>query len=74
MFLRSWTYDGDLPSIQCHELIMTPLHDPKDSSSSLFESSLSLAPIAMVFLAPPLVLMFLLYVLLVHLNLHGILK
>ncbi len=42
VFLRSWTYDGDPPFIWCHESTMILLHDPKDFSSSLFESSPSL--------------------------------
>ncbi len=35
VFLQSQTYDGDPPSVQCHELTMTRLHDPKDFSSLL---------------------------------------
>jgi hypothetical protein len=35
-------YDGDPPFVRCLESIMTPLHDSKDSSSLLFESSPSL--------------------------------
>jgi hypothetical protein len=41
-FLQFWTYDGDPLSAQCHKSTMIPLHDPKDSSSSLFKSSPSL--------------------------------
>jgi len=40
--LRCRTYGGDHPFAPCHELIVILLHDPKASSSSLYESSPSL--------------------------------
>jgi hypothetical protein len=39
VFLQSQTYDGDPLFIQCHESIVTLLHDPKDFSSSFSKSS-----------------------------------
>ncbi len=38
VFLQSWIYDGDPLFVRCHKSTMIPLHDPKDSSSSLFKS------------------------------------
>ncbi len=37
VLLQSWTYDP--PFTWCHKLIMTRLHDPKESSSLFFKSS-----------------------------------
>ncbi len=38
VFLQFRTYDGEPPFVRCHELTITPLHDPKDFSFSLFMS------------------------------------